>query len=207
MATSVELATYTMLDPPHNFESLLVVIVMPDFQQKFADWMDWTSLTMLRGSNYSSSFALPAWQSWHRISAHLYGFHFPKPLHHGPAPLSRLQRWQALLHMLTRTAPPELQSLLLWWHDLALHIVEHFQSRPLSFTEIQIFFQQLISPSTETYLLEAINKFDWKVRYTASGPTPAQQQFAALTSELSLLWTPHPTLHRLTRWILLAWLD
>ena len=207
MATSVELATCTMLDPPHYFVSLSMVIAMPDFQQKLADWIDWTTLTMLRGSNYASSIMLPAWQPWHRIGALLYGFHFSTSLHNGPTPISRLQRWEALIHMLTPTAPPALQPLLRWWHDLALRIVERLRTRPLLYTEIQTFFQELISPSTEIYLLEMINKFDWKVWYTVPGPTPAQQQLAMLTSELSLLWIPHPTLNRLISWILIAWLD
>ena len=71
MATAVERALCTMLDPP---DSTMDVMIMPDFLLKFADWMDWHTLTMLRGINYGCSVILPTWQPWHSIGALLYGY-------------------------------------------------------------------------------------------------------------------------------------
>ena len=69
MATAVERATCTMLDPPDWLSSMMDVVIMPDFLLKLADWMDWRTLTMLRGTNYGSSVTLPTSQPWHSIGA------------------------------------------------------------------------------------------------------------------------------------------
>ena len=196
-----------MLDPPDWLSSTMDVMIMPDFLLKFADWMDWHTLTMLRGTNYGCSVILPTWQPWHSIGALLYGYQQSKSLAAGLTPLNRLKRWQALLHMLGPTAPPPLQTMLRRWDDLVVRIINELFDKPFTYAEAQSFLANAISPSTEMHMLEELYTFDWKVSDTTQRPIPAQRQLAVFTSELSLLWLPHPALYKYVSWIVLAWLD
>ena len=207
MATAVERATCTMLDPPDLLSSTMDVVIMPDFLLKFADWMDWRTLTMLRGTNYGCSVTLPNWQPWHSIGALLYGYQHTKSLAAGLTPLNRLKRWQALLHMLAPTAPPPLQTMLNWWNDLVKRIIDELFIKPFTYADAQSFLAKAISPSIEMNLCEELNTFDWKVNSIMQRPVPAQRQLAVFTSELSLLCLPHPALYKYVSWIVLAWLD
>ena len=206
MATAVERALCTMLDPPECLSSIMDVMIMPDFLLKFADWMDWHTLTMLRGTNYGCSVILPIWQPWHSIGALLYGYQHSISLAAGLTPRNRLKRWQALFHILSPTAPPPLQPMLRRWDDLIVHIINELFDKPFTYTEAQVFLASSISPSTELLMLEELHTFDWKV-ITTHRPVPAQRQFAIFTSELSVLWLPHPAMYKYISWIVLAWLD
>ena len=207
MATQVELAMCTMQDHPDFFPNIHIVVAMPDFQAILADWLDWYAITMFRGTNYSTSKELPAWQAWHHIGALFYGYQSRKSLGDGLTPLLRFCRWQALVHMLAPSAPLAIQPVWKWWSELSIHITENLLTMPRSYAEVQSYFRSMIPPSTERQLLQALHAFDWQVRYTEHRPSPAQQQLAIFTSELSMLWLPHATLHRILSWIVVAWLD
>ena len=207
MATAVERALGTMLDPPEWLSSTMDVMIMPDFLRKFVDWLDWHTLTMLRGTNYGCSTILPTWQPWHSIGALLYGYQHSMSLAAGITSLSRLRRWHALLHMLVPTAPLPLQTMLRRWDELVVRIINELFVQPFTYADAQSFLAKAISPSTEMHMQEELYTFDWKISDTMQRPTPAQRQLAVFTSELSLLWLPHPALYKYVSWIVLEWLD